>query len=565
MSGIDYNINNYTVPELLAILDLDDPDIDDVMDATNTYIRQFNTTGQLRISLFFQDMQSRLVSYFNQLEKGVNDEYTPDTEQTNKWWKFQALPQDDTVQKDKITDRAQKIDIYDNHHVPMKRQELGVNNTFDTKVAQDKLNPNLKNITSRYINIDSQFRQASGGSESLATDFTLDLSDPLNDVLSLRLYSIQIPYTWYTIDYLYGNTCFWLTNNGNTFRISIEPGNYSPADFVSIAFPNAIASAGFTVAPLPSISYNSNNAKVTMNFDGCVDPSGNTITGITEGTEFNILVDPYFTFFDITGTKDCYADGSYPCSNISQTHTFSGTLGWLMGYREPIIPVFNGGGNVGSGVINLYGTKYFIIVLDDYNQNHINNGLVTIAEPSKRLDLPSYYDKSQPYVCVEAEPNIYNAAGTASALANLGSLTDAELAALGLNPSTAFESLYDKLDFGSGKVPQVLPSAPRTLTQAQIYTINEIVKSRNKTISFRAKAPTNSDTFAIIPIKYSGLKTGDVYVDFSGSLGDSERTYFGPVNIDRMRIRLLDDKGNVVDLHGGEWCMTLICENLYQY
>ena len=193
MSGIDYNINNYTVPELLAILDLDDPDIDDVMDATNTYIRQFNTTGQLRISLFFQDMQSRLVSYFNQLEKGVNDEYTPDTEQTNKWWKFQALPQDDPVQKDKITDRTQKIDIYDNHHVPMKREELGVNNTFDTKVAQDKLNPNLKNITSRYINIDSQFRQASGGSESLATDFTLDLSDPLNDVLSLRLYSIQIP------------------------------------------------------------------------------------------------------------------------------------------------------------------------------------------------------------------------------------------------------------------------------------------------------------------------------------------------------------------------------------
>jgi hypothetical protein len=151
-----------------------------------------------------------------------------------------------------------------------------------------------------------------------------------------------------------------------------------------------------------------------------------------------------------------------------------------------------------------------------------------------------------------------------SAIGNLSSITSSTAVALGVNPDNFANSLQDKLDFGSSMIPQVLPSAPRTLTQAQIYTVNEIIKNRNKTRNFRSKAPTNSDTFALIPIKY-GMSTGDLYVDFSGSIQENKRIYFGPVDIDRIRIRLLDDKGNVVDLHGGDWCITLISENLYQY
>jgi hypothetical protein len=77
-------------------------------------------------------------------------------------------------------------------------------------------------------------------------------------------------------------------------------------------------------------------------------------------------------------------------------------------------------------------------------------------------------------------------------------------------------------------------------------------------------APTTTDVFALIPVK-SNMTTGKTYVEFSGSLQDNTRTYFGPVNIDRLRVRLLDDKGNVLDLHGGEWSITIISENLYQY
>ena len=587
MSTIDYNVDNYTITELFAILDLDDPDSDDIMDTTNKYIQQFSPDGENQPQLvnFFQSIQTKLLRYMQALEtSGEDAEYTPNEKQTNDWWKNEVLPQKNNVQKDKVTDRVQKIDVYDNGHVPMNREQLGVNNNFTVPVAQDTLNPNLENITSRFINLDSQFRQASGGSESMSTDYTMDLSDPLTNVLSLRLYAIQIPYTWYTIDYVYGNTCFWVTNVGNTFKIFLEPGNYSPTDFctaVNTAFTTPANfqfsesdcgiswSQAFTytgsISPTPSITtFNSNNGKITINLKDWTDPATNTIKTIIQYKDiFNSETDAYFTFFDITGSKTCYECGTNPCGSGSLQHTFNGTLGWLIGFRLPLQPVFTNG-NTPQGILNLYGTKYFILVLDDYNQNHINNGLISITELSKTLPLPSYYNSSQPYIC---SPNVSNLPSILdiNAVGNLSNITPAQAASLGVNPDNLFNSLQDKVDLGTGDIPQILPSAPRTLTQAQIYTINEIIKNRNKTISFRAKAPTNSDTIAMIPIKYGSLTTGQLYTEFSGPFQDNKRVYFGPVDIYRLRIRLFDDRGNIVDLHGADWCVTLISENLYQY
>jgi hypothetical protein len=69
-----------------------------------------------------------------------------------------------------------------------------------------------------------------------------------------------------------------------------------------------------------------------------------------------------------------------------------------------------------------------------------------------------------------------------------------------------------------------------------------------------------------MPVKTSvGVPTGSLLVEFSGSLQKSERTYFGPVNIERLAVKLLDDKGNVLNLNGNDWCFTLVAECLYQY
>lgn len=558
----DLNVNNYTISELLAILELDDPTNTEIIDKTNELIEHFTNENNQRLVSFFTNIQTKMVEYIDDLDAGGDPEdleYQPDTSQAVEWWQNEALPQkNNPVQKDKITERKQKIDIFDNGQVPMNREQLGVNNNFNLPVAQDVLNPNLENITTRFVNLDSQFRQASDKS---STDYTLDLSDPLTNTLSLRMYSVQIPYTWYVIDYQYGNTCFWIVipYNGKQYevRVSITPGNYNytafQTEFAAAIKAALITNADVTLLPL---TINPNNSKVTISLSGWQynDPIDGVIpiTGISEGaiSSFDVNVDAHFVFFDFTGMRTC----GYKCEN--KALTINGTLGWLMGFRIPVVPIFTSPGNTPIAIIDLYGPKYFILVLDDFNQNHINNGLITITEISKKLAIPSYFNTSQPYICVPNAPNPFIEA--------LNNVNSNEAETIGLNTDTAF-GLLDKLDSGTGRRQIVLPSAPRTLTNAQLYTINEIMKNREQNTTFRGKAPTNSDTFALIPIKRGGMNTGDLYVEFSGSMQDNKRTYFGPVNIDRMRIKLVDDRGYTVDLHGAEWCFTMIAELLYQY
>jgi len=573
--SMNYNVDNYTILELLAIIELnvDTLNDNDIMNKTNKYISRFKEEGNSNLVRFFQDMQTKLLQYMEEIrdtnqdnltENEHQDIYEPDDNVPELWMKYQALPQKDRVQKNKITDRMNKVSVYDNQHLPMNREQLGVANNFNVPVSQDTLNPNLKNITSRFINLDSQFRQAVGGSDALSSDYTLDLSDPLTNVLNLRLYSVQIPFSWYVIDYVYGNTCFWVTNEGTDYKIQIEPGNYNSDNFVS-ELNKQFQINGFNgpFSDTSPVSYNSINGKIKINLDGFNDPSGKPMKTIVENTTFDETKDAYFTFFDFSGQLNCLGKGS-GCN--AQNITFNSTLGWVMGFRFPIQPIYSSfedgtGGNIGNSVLDLNGSKYFILIIDDFNQNHINNGLVSITELSNKLPLPSYYNYSQPRTCVEntAEGLSVNTLGT------LANVTQQEATALGISLENISNTLQDKIDIGYGKRPVVLPTAPRTLTNAQIYTINEIIKNRERNTTYRGRAPTNSDTFALIPIKRNGLKTGDMYVEFGGSIQDNKRIYFGPVNIERMRVKLVDDKGFLVDLHGCDWCVTLISENLYQY
>ena len=417
-------------------------------------------------------------------------------------------------------------------HFPMTQEQIGVNNNFAIDVVQDSLNPNLKNITNRFITLDSRNRLDAYTS----TDYTADLSEHVTNVLSLRLYAISIPYTWYTIDYHYGNTCLWITNLGSTFKISLDPGNYTPVTFC-VALNAAFLAAGFTnpSGTAPNIvTYNSNNSKITFSFAGYTDPGGHTITPITSDTTFDSSINPYIQFYDFNGELNCF--NGQGCNSSS---SFDGSLGWLMGYRLPVVALFVGG-NVAPVAIDLFGPKYFTIVLDDFNQNHINNGLITNVVTSNAISMPSYYNTSQPYICSP----IINPLSI-NALAGLTSIAEVEAGLINANM-------------------EVLPSAPRTLTNAQIYTINEIIKNKSKNTSNKGKATTNSDTFAILYIKYP-LTAAGIAVDFSGQLQDNKRNYFGPVDIDRLRVRLVDDRGYVVNLNGSEWSCSIICETLYQY
>ena len=533
---VDTNIDNYSIGDLLTILELDTPTEENVLESTSYYIKKFQKEGNDKMANFFQDVQDTLLMYVEGLETSKDAEYEPKKKQADLWWENQqVLPQPDQVQRDKITDRTDNTDTFNNNHLPMSQKQLGVTNIKNVEVAQDKLNPTLTNTTSRIISLDSQYRQVTGVSD-ISTDYTLDLSEPLINVLSLRPYSFQVPYTWYTIDTQ--NSCFFITffDTGVSVIISLDAGNYSTSNFVS-ELTTSFTNAGFTFSTSP-VSFSSINGKITLNLYGgtYTDSSTSTTYTIDEGT--------IVTFFDPTNELACSTSACVPTSLISNT------LGWLMGYRLPYINV-SSTGNVAPAVINLIGPKYLIVVLDDLNQNHINSGLIGITELSKTLKLPTYYSRDLPYICTPANPS-----GT-----NLQSNT--ELLGEDINAGTL---IMDK--WNATYVPNVtlVPSAPRILTQSQIYSINEIMKNNERYSNYnKSSSPTCTDTFAIIPLDKKTMATGELYVEDSSTLQLNRRIYFGPVNIERMRLKLLDDKGNVLNLNGGDWCLTIIAEILYQY
>ena len=115
------------------------------------------------------------------------------------------------------------------------------------------------------------------------------------------------------------------------------------------------------------------------------------------------------------------------------------------------------------------------------------------------------------------------------------------------------------------KVPTYNQGVPRVFTQKQQYSLNEIIKNRKTSTNQRITPPSTTNVFAIVPLRSAGKKFGELITEFSGPLPLNIRNYFGPVDIERMKISLYDDKGNILNLNGAEWSFTMISEHLYQY
>jgi len=275
-----------------------------------------------------------------------------------------------------------------------------------------------------------------------------------------------------------------------------------------------------------------------------------TNSTIITGTEFSIVnrYNNYYTSI-VTNLKREYTTSDYnlvfydklsfaTCTvgtSSVQNTTWDTTIGWIMGFREyttydmsapgttdnTVVDAVNGNvitiiGDTGLST-NLY--NYFLICLDDFNQNHLNDGLVTITNVDTSIPLPSYASRTD-FVCDPSGQKVYSASS---------GLTERQIYA--------------------------------AQAAANSRTINESIGSSISANSY-GSGPFVSDVFGIIPMKVSGLANGSSYVEFGGTLQNQERSYFGPVNIHRMSVRLVTDRGNLVDLNKANWSFSLVCEQL---
>ena len=50
---MDYNVDNYTIDELMAITQLEEPTEDDIIEITNKYTDQYKMKGDFKMAVFF--------------------------------------------------------------------------------------------------------------------------------------------------------------------------------------------------------------------------------------------------------------------------------------------------------------------------------------------------------------------------------------------------------------------------------------------------------------------------------------------------------------------------------
>jgi len=105
--------------------------------------------------------------------------------------------------------------------------------------------------------------------------------------------------------------------------------------------------------------------------------------------------------------------------------------------------------------------------------------------------------------------------------------------------------------------------APRT--EAEIFSYNQILLAREQTSQNRYVSPTIPDVIAKIPT-IQPVRNHFISTPGSAAITQSYRQFLGPVKIRRMRVRLFNKFGNLLNMgESGRWNFSIRVKFLYQY
>jgi len=524
MDETNFNADDYTVEELEKIFDLEKPYSKTDLDAVaNDFIETYMKKNHRDYVLFFQKAKFIL-----------------EAEITKEEMNYKTPTSNTFVSRNEM----EKYNIID------RSKLLSQNNP----VKMGTLNQNEHSVMTQIVNIDSQYRRIFDNSGALCTngidigpgdsqyvnnseDFIIDLSEPLTNVLEMSLHSIELPHSWYTFSSDYGTNSFVIehvdrigmhenhnpnnyVHNGTygNYTLTIPDGNYTASELVNTI--NGIFQNDFTNTgggtPI-NVSYNPNTNKITFsvnwvhfrysywNSGGDPDNNSQWINVKFYGNEFNSN-----------------------CANNGRGGKIDYNLGWLMGFRKKeyritAVPEYSNTvieSITGESLVDTYGSRYVLLYVDEYINNRVTQGLVSLTNNKDKFELPDYFKKK---ACVDETEDIQSREGT--------------------NASTT--------------------PIKNQLTQAQEYTVNQIKHAQNILNQDRYYSPTSSDILARLPINKSN--NFGVVVMGQNQIGENKREYFGPVRIRRLHIKLLNDKGIPLNLNDMNWSFALKIKYLYKY
>jgi hypothetical protein len=380
----------------------------------------------------------------------------------------------------------------------------------------------MRNTYLNIINVDSQYREIKNGNVKCSgvttdtpnnylgtsTDFTFDLSEPLNNVVSITVGSVEIPRTWYPFNEQFGTNSFEMSGN----LITIPEGFYDTTATLQAAIQSQLD-------PSCNIDICSNTLKTTID---CSD-------------NFTLNFVP-----DISG-----------CNINNSGAKIDYNLGWMLGFRQPKYPMVGGHSSsyTSECCVDIFGTRYLLLKVNDFQSNRVTGGMISLTDNQDKFKLPSYYRRvkaSMPFCSTDISGNL-----------------NSDPSGVLQRPNSQGTETFTRACRKGTQNPFPIIDGSNNLTNAQKYTAQQIVIARKNINQNRYFAPTDTDILLRFPVDPpSSDRTVPMIYENDGI---QKRTYFGPTTLKRLRVQLLDDKGYPMNLCNMNFSFSLIAEQLYQY
>jgi len=501
MENLNMNVNDYTNDDLLKIIGFDtdsdyQPSVYLINSKIDSLIVKMQQEGKRDFVSFFENIRLKLLS--------INEEEDEEDEEEEE---------DEEDEDEEDEDEEEQEDEDEQEEEEEEEEEDGAQETKDVNEFLNR--DNTRNAT-QIFNIDTRFR--SEYYNTLSTSYTFELPEIQKNVVSMRLASIEMPITYYSVSNTLGNNSMLILSNDQSYNETT------------------------TIDDVNDASYNFITDTSTYPY---------TCDGVEEGFASSVIKKAWLTHLP---------DGNYDLalSNISNTEKIINDALSLS------IP----------GVIDDNGI--FAKFTDPSNNHWLNNysqdiGAVSndfkysIDSVSKKSIFSSVYDSS---LNIDVDVNPKKISGFMFNVDSKGNLDTNTNIQTKLGWTLGFrgaEYILGNVEPSSIGVTTPIASVSEGIpflsgSRYCFFSLNEYANNSRPSFLVAYNNSTMGDNI-LARISLTG-STNNLGSRDSGFTHTSNRTreYFSPVDIKRLTMNLYDEYGRIIDLNNMDWSFTLAIE-----
>ena len=361
-TDFDFNINNYTIPDIENFLGLNQTyTFNDVMKRKQNMItviidnKQYDKTYRKKLVDF---MEESVVKVIDNIKKTVQQE----GDFIEDYDKLLIETDEGKVVNQTSTTSAGNKFVMNKNTVELddviggKKQRVNPIETFQTNISRSNLNVVKRKTFNQTVMMNTLFRE--DYTSTMSTDFNIVLPAYFKNVMSLRLSSLQLPNVMYNISAANGNNTLYIQvdNGGPNGVVTMPDGNYDINNFITVLqtqLNTQLSTTNF------SVTYDQYTQKITITYS---DPPLNPNFAMV----FYVPIPKYDKYKDLHKPDNDYRKNE--CVDISQIYK---GFGWFMGYRKA---EYSGATSYTTeAVYSSSPYEYIYFTLNDYNMSQSQN------------------------------------------------------------------------------------------------------------------------------------------------------------------------------------------------